>query len=119
MNPPKDPGGMYVHESGTPGSPAIVRRAGIRPSRQSPGRGGDPLIMVLDRQAVGRNRASNTCRARQYPLLRRLNALRQREREAGFVDVELVRGDDVFAGAPQQSSAADFGTRGAGIRARR
>ena len=38
---------------------------------------------------------------------------------AGFVDVELVRGDDVFAGAPQQSSAADFGTRGAGIRARR
>ena len=38
---------------------------------------------------------------------------------AGFVDVELVRGDDVFAGAPQQSSAADFGTRSAGIRARR
>lgn len=38
---------------------------------------------------------------------------------AGFVDVELVRGGDVFAGAPQQSSAADFGTRGAGIRARR
>ena len=38
---------------------------------------------------------------------------------AGFVDVELVPGDDVFAGAPQQSSAADFGTRGAGIRARR
>ncbi len=38
---------------------------------------------------------------------------------AGFVDVELVPGDDVFAGAPQQSSAADFGTRSAGIRARR
>ena len=38
---------------------------------------------------------------------------------AGFADVELVRGDDVFAGAPQQSSAADFGTRGAGVRARR
>jgi SAM-dependent methyltransferase len=38
---------------------------------------------------------------------------------AGFVDVELVPGRDVFAGAPQQSSAADFGTRGAGIRARR
>lgn len=38
---------------------------------------------------------------------------------AGFVDVELVRGGEVFAGAPQQSSAADFGTRGAGIRARR
>ena len=38
---------------------------------------------------------------------------------AGFVDIELVPGGDVFAGAPQQSSAADFGTRGAGIRARR
>ena len=38
---------------------------------------------------------------------------------AGFVDVALVPGDDVFAGAPQQSSAADFGTRSAGIRARR
>jgi SAM-dependent methyltransferase len=38
---------------------------------------------------------------------------------AGFVDVELVPGGDVFAGAPQQSSAADFGTTGAGIRARR
>lgn len=38
---------------------------------------------------------------------------------AGFVDVEFVPGGDVFAGAPQQSSAADFGTRGAGIRARR
>jgi arsenite methyltransferase len=38
---------------------------------------------------------------------------------AGFTDVALVRGEDVFAGAPQQSSAATFGTRGAGIRARR
>jgi arsenite methyltransferase len=38
---------------------------------------------------------------------------------AGFVDVEIVPGRDVFAGAPQQSSAADFGTRGAGIRAHR
>jgi SAM-dependent methyltransferase len=38
---------------------------------------------------------------------------------AGFLDVELVRGGDVFAGAPQASSAADFGTTGAGIRARR
>lgn len=38
---------------------------------------------------------------------------------AGFVDVELVRGGDVFAGAPQASSAAEFGTTGAGIRARR
>jgi hypothetical protein len=39
--------------------------------------------------------------------------------DAGFSDVELVQGADVFAGAPQQSSAADFGTRGVGIRARR
>lgn len=38
---------------------------------------------------------------------------------AGFVDIEIVRGGDVFAGAPQQSSAAEFGTRGAGISARR
>jgi SAM-dependent methyltransferase len=38
---------------------------------------------------------------------------------AGFVDVGLVRGGDVFAGAPQHSNAADFGTRGVGIRARR
>ena len=38
---------------------------------------------------------------------------------AGFVDVEITPGGDVFAGAPQQSSAADFGTRGAGIRAHR
>lgn len=37
----------------------------------------------------------------------------------GFVDVEVLPGDDVFAGAPQQSSAASFGTRAAGIRARR
>jgi len=38
---------------------------------------------------------------------------------AGFVDAELVPGGDVFAGAPQHSNAAQFGTRGAGIRARR
>ncbi len=38
---------------------------------------------------------------------------------AGFVEVEIVSGGDVFAGAPQQSSAAAFGTRGAGIRAHR
>jgi arsenite methyltransferase len=38
---------------------------------------------------------------------------------AGFSDVELIPGADVFAGAPQDSSAADFGTRGVGIRARR
>lgn len=37
---------------------------------------------------------------------------------AGFVEVEVVRGEDVFSGAPQHSNAAAFGTRGAGIRAR-
>jgi SAM-dependent methyltransferase len=36
---------------------------------------------------------------------------------AGFTDVEIVRGADVFADAPQHSNAAAFGTRGAGIRA--
>jgi ubiquinone/menaquinone biosynthesis C-methylase UbiE len=35
----------------------------------------------------------------------------------GFADVEIVPGGDVFAGAPQQSSAVDFGSRGAWIRA--
>jgi SAM-dependent methyltransferase len=39
--------------------------------------------------------------------------------KAGFVDVELIRGVDVFAGAPQHSNAAAFGTVGAGIRARK
>lgn len=38
---------------------------------------------------------------------------------AGFMEVELFPGVDVFAGAPQHSSAAAFGTRGVGIRARR
>jgi arsenite methyltransferase len=38
---------------------------------------------------------------------------------AGFVQIELVPGGDVFAGAPQHSNAAAYGTRGAGIRARR
>jgi ubiquinone/menaquinone biosynthesis C-methylase UbiE len=37
----------------------------------------------------------------------------------GFVDLEIVRGEDVFSGAPQHSNAAAFGTRGVGIRARR
>ena len=39
--------------------------------------------------------------------------------EAGFRDVEVRRGVDVFDGAPQQSSAADFGTVGAGITGRK
>jgi hypothetical protein len=34
---------------------------------------------------------------------------------AGFCDVEIRRGVDVFSGAPQQSNAAAFGTMGAGI----
>lgn len=39
--------------------------------------------------------------------------------DAGFVDVSVVRGGDVFAGAPQHSNAAEFGARSVGIRARR
>lgn len=37
---------------------------------------------------------------------------------AGFVDVEIIPGGDIFAGAPQHSNAADYGTIGAGLRAR-
>jgi arsenite methyltransferase len=40
-------------------------------------------------------------------------------RGAGFTDVEVVPGVDVFAGAPQHSNAAAYGTIGAGVRARR
>jgi len=36
---------------------------------------------------------------------------------AGFTTVEVVPGGEVFAGAPQASNAAAYGTRGAGIRA--
>lgn len=38
---------------------------------------------------------------------------------AGFRDVEVRRGADVFSGAPQQSNAAAFGTMGAGITGRK
>jgi SAM-dependent methyltransferase len=38
---------------------------------------------------------------------------------AGFSDVEIVRGGDVFADAPQHSNAAAYGTRAAGVTARR
>ena len=38
---------------------------------------------------------------------------------AGFSQIELLPGIDVFADAPQHSNAAAFGTRGVGIRARR
>jgi len=39
--------------------------------------------------------------------------------EAGFVSFEIVWRDDVFGGAPQQSSAANFGTLGINFRARK
>jgi hypothetical protein len=39
--------------------------------------------------------------------------------EAGFVDFEITWRDDVFKGAPQQSSAAQFGTLGRNFRARK
>lgn len=38
---------------------------------------------------------------------------------AGFVGVQILDGTDIFAGAPQHSNAAAYGTIGAGIRARR
>ncbi len=38
---------------------------------------------------------------------------------AGFVEFAIAWRGDVFAGAPQQSSAADFGTLGITFRARR
>jgi len=45
--------------------------------------------------------------------------LRALVEEVGFVDVRVVRGTDVFSGAPQHSNAAEFGTVGAGITGRR
>lgn len=38
---------------------------------------------------------------------------------AGFVDFEITWRADVFAGAPQSSSAANFGTLGINFRARK
>jgi len=38
---------------------------------------------------------------------------------AGFVDFEIVWRGDVFSGAPQASSAADYGTLGINFRARK
>lgn len=38
---------------------------------------------------------------------------------AGFVDFKIVWRGDVFAGAPQHSSAADFGTLGISFGARK
>lgn len=38
---------------------------------------------------------------------------------AGFVGFEIVAQADVFSGAPQQSSAANYGTLGIAFRARK
>jgi hypothetical protein len=38
---------------------------------------------------------------------------------AGFVDFEIIWQADVFSGAPQASSAAEFGTQGINFRARK
>ena len=38
---------------------------------------------------------------------------------AGFVDFEITWQADVFSGAPQSSSAAEFGTQGINFRARK
>ena len=38
---------------------------------------------------------------------------------AGFVDFEITWKEDVFNGAPQESSAASFGTLGINFRARK
>ena len=38
---------------------------------------------------------------------------------AGFVDFEITWQVDVFSGAPQASSAAEFGTQGINFRARK
>jgi hypothetical protein len=38
---------------------------------------------------------------------------------AGFVSFEITWRADVFSGAPQESSAADFGTLGINFRARK
>jgi len=45
--------------------------------------------------------------------------LRSLVEEAGFRDVRIVRGADVFSGAPRHSNAAEFGTVGARVTGRR
>jgi ubiquinone/menaquinone biosynthesis C-methylase UbiE len=45
--------------------------------------------------------------------------LEKKVTDAGFKDVEVIWGADVFSGAPQHSDAAEFGTLGVHIRARR
>ena len=39
--------------------------------------------------------------------------------QAGFEEFEITWRKDVFSGAPQDSSAADFGTKGINFRARK
>ncbi|MDX1687020.1 MAG: hypothetical protein R3248_03470 [Candidatus Promineifilaceae bacterium] len=39
--------------------------------------------------------------------------------KAGFVNFEITWRKDVFSGAPQESSAANFGTKGINFRARK
>lgn len=46
-------------------------------------------------------------------------ALEQKVKDAGFKDVEVLWGEDVFSGAAQHSDAAEFGTLGVLIRARK
>ncbi len=45
--------------------------------------------------------------------------LEKKVRDVGFNDVEVIWGEDVFSGAPQSSSAAEFGTLGVHIRGRK
>jgi len=45
--------------------------------------------------------------------------LEKKVKDAGFQDVEVMWGEDVFAGAPQHSDATEFGTLGVTIRARK
>ncbi|MGH2522681.1 MAG: methyltransferase domain-containing protein, partial [Anaerolineales bacterium] len=46
-------------------------------------------------------------------------ALERKVKSAGFVDVEVLWGEDVFGDAPQSSSALEFGTLGVHVRARK
>jgi len=45
--------------------------------------------------------------------------LEKKIRDAGFQNVEVMWGEDVFSGAPQHSDAAEFGTLGVTIRAQK
>jgi arsenite methyltransferase len=45
--------------------------------------------------------------------------LAKKVQDAGFKDVEVIWGEDVFSGAPQHSDAAEFGTLGVTIFARK